>query len=86
VSEWVDATGAWSDVGLADQQRIRAVRIAIVTRGQFEREPVGPDSLVLWNAGQPNERSRMLTTDERHYRYKVLRVVVPLVNVIWAAS
>jgi type IV pilus assembly protein PilW len=87
VSQWVDATGPdWSDVSPANQQRIRAVRIAIVTRGQFEREPVAPETLVLWDAGKPTELARALTTDERHYRYKVLRVVVPLVNVIWADS
>jgi type IV pilus assembly protein PilW len=85
VSEWVDATGAdWTDVSAANQARIKAVRLAIVTRGQREREAVSPAALVLWDAGQPTERTRALSSDEQLYRYKVLRVVVPLVNVIWA--
>jgi type IV pilus assembly protein PilW len=85
VSEWVDATGAdWTDVSVANQGRIKAVRLAIVTRGHREREAVSPPALVLWDAGQPTERAHALSADEQLYRYKVLRVVVPLVNVIWA--
>lgn len=92
VNEWVDATAAsgWAAPSAADVARIKAVRIAIVTRGNFERDPEDPDNLVsptplvLWDAGQPTELSIPLTDDERRFRYKVLRVVVPLINVIWA--
>jgi type IV pilus assembly protein PilW len=91
VNQWVDATGGtWAAPTAADLLRIKAVRIAIVTRGNWERDPenpgnlVSPASLVLWDAGQASELSIPLTNDERRYRYKVLRVVVPLINVIWA--
>jgi type IV pilus assembly protein PilW len=84
VSEWVDATGGWSDVSVANQGRIRAVRLAIVTRGQRERETVSPAELVLWDAGEATQRTHALTEEEQLYRYKVLRVIVPLVNLIWA--
>jgi hypothetical protein len=39
---------------------------------------------VLWDAGLPSEKSRVLNAAERRYRYQVLTVVVPLINVIWA--
>jgi len=84
VDTWVDATGGWDAPGAADQRRIKAVRIAIVTRGNLEREMVSPATLVLWDPGGPDERTIALTDDQRYYRYKVLTVVVPVVNMIWA--
>lgn len=91
VNEWVDATGAtWGNPTAANIARIKAVRIAIVTRGNFERDPedpdnlVSPDTLVLWDEGLATELSIPLTDDERRFRYKVVRTVVPLINVIWA--
>ena len=84
VNEWVDATGAWADPSPADQRRIKAIRLAVVTRGNLEREMVSPDTLVLWDRGGPNERTVALTDDQRYYRYKVLNVVVPVINMIWA--
>lgn len=85
VNEWVDATGGtWAAPTIANLRRIKAVRLAIVTRGNLEREMVSPATLVLWDAGQPTERSIALSDDQRRYRYKVLTVVVPLINVIWA--
>jgi len=85
VNEWVDATGAtWGAPTALNQRRIKAVRLAIVTRGNLEREMVSPDTLVLWDAGLATERTIALDDDQRRYRYKVLTVVVPLINVIWA--
>lgn len=89
VNEWVDATGApWAAPGTADVARIKAVRVAIVTRSD-NREPemVSPAQLVLWDdtPDDPDNATTMpLANDERRYRYSVLRVVIPLVNVIWA--
>jgi len=93
VDQWVDATGAtWAAPDAADQARIKAVRVAIVTRGDnLERELVSPEELVLWNDGpdvdadgDADPATMPLAGDERRYRYSVLRVVIPLVNVIWA--
>jgi type IV pilus assembly protein PilW len=89
VNEWVDATGVpWAAPGAADVGRIKAVRLAIITRSD-NREPemVSPARLVLWDdtPEDPDDATIMpLGDDERRYRYSVLRVVVPLVNVIWA--
>ena len=86
VDTWVDATSAtgWDAPSAADQRRIKAVRIAIVTRGNLEREMVSPDTLVLWDPGGAGERTITLTDDQRYYRYKVLTVIVPVINMIWA--
>ncbi len=85
VDTWVDATGGWAAPDAADQRRIKAVRIAIVTRGNLEREMVSPDTLVIWDASvSGTQRTKALTDDERFYRYKVQTVVVPIINMIWA--
>jgi type IV pilus assembly protein PilW len=91
VDQWVNATGGtWANPSAANMARIKVVRIAIVTRGNFERDPedptnlVSPTPLVLWDDGPAAQRNIPLTDDERRFRYKVLRVVVPLINVIWA--
>jgi type IV pilus assembly protein PilW len=85
VNQWVDATGGWAGVpAVANVARIKAVRISIITRGQLENSAVTPASVVLWDAGLPSERTRAFNAAERRYRYQVLTVVVPLINVIWA--
>jgi type IV pilus assembly protein PilW len=85
VSEWVDATGGtWAAPTAANVARIKALRIALVTRGYREPRMVSPASLVLWDAGEPTEVTRALSDPERRHRYKVLTAVVPLINVIWA--
>lgn len=90
VNEWVDATGpTWAAPTDANQRRIKAVRLAIVTRGNLEREEVSPDELVLWDDDPETDdaatqRTIALDEDQRRYRYKVLTVIVPLINVIWA--
>ncbi len=86
VNEWVPATagGPWAAPTALNLRRIKAVRLAIVTRGNLEREIVSPDTLVLWDEGLPSDQSIALNNDQRRYRYKVLTVVVPLINVIWA--
>ena len=84
VNAWVDATGGWAAPTAADQLRIKAVRMSIVTRGNLERTVVSPATLVLWDAGLASERSIALAGNQRFYRYKVLTVIVPLINVIWS--
>ncbi len=85
VDQWVDATGGtWANPTAANIARIKAVRMVIVTRGNREPVMVSPAQLVLWDEGEPTELARDLSDEERRYRYKVLTVVVPLINVIWA--
>ncbi|MFO1504347.1 MAG: PilW family protein [Steroidobacteraceae bacterium] len=86
VNAWVDATGAWAGVpSAANLARIKAVRISIVTRGERDNTspvPPTPAAVPLWTT--PAVRNHVFTAAERRYRYQVLTVVVPLINVIWA--
>jgi type IV pilus assembly protein PilW len=85
VNAWVDATGGtWAVPTEADQRRIKAIRVAIVARGNLEGGAVTPGPLVLWDAGLPSQRVRALSAAEQRYRYQVLTVVIPLINTIWA--
>lgn len=88
VNDWVDATGAdWAAPTLANQARIKAVRISIVARANRDGTDLAPASLVLWDDdGTDNDRVRALSADERRFRYQVLTVVVPLINTIWAGA
>ena len=86
VDTWTDATGGWAAPSAANSLRIKAVRMAIVTRGNLEREIVSPANLVIWDDTLSGTALTMpLTADQRRYRYRVVTVVVPLINVIWAA-
>ena len=89
ITEWVDATGAtWIKPSNDDFKRVKAIRIALVARGEYDAALVSPEKLVLWKdppTGQVLTESKLektLSTEERHYRYQVLSTVVPLVNVI----
>lgn len=88
VDSWVDATGGlWAAPDFTDQRRIKAVRIAIIARGARQGAAVSPDKLTLWEEDPVMGTAaveRALNADERRFRYQVLHVVVPLVNIIWA--
>jgi hypothetical protein len=68
--------------------RIKAVRVSIVSRGNLEPQntfPTCPASVTLWDDGAPAlPRQRTFSGVECRYRYQVLTVVIPLINVIWA--
>lgn len=85
VTQWLPATGVWAfgAVDADEVQQIRALRIAIVARSpQYEKEIVTGDKVPLWEGGP----SRSFSEAERHYRYKVFETIIPLRNIIWAAS
>jgi len=86
VSQWVDATGSWAaPIASADLLRIKAIRVALVARSsKYETTMVSPASLVLWDQGQTSQKTTALTDAQRHYRYKVFYLVIPLMNMVWA--
>lgn len=94
IARWCDATatskcGDWSNPSSIDIMRVRALRIAIVSRSiQYEKEMVSPANLTLWGVVNPaNEDAapvRALTDEQRHYRYKVYTTLVPIRNLIWS--
>lgn len=101
---WVNATagnpcdaGDWAAPSLADTQRIKAVRIAVVARsGLRERNIVTPactnasgvnNGPCAWTDTAANPAPLInLSADPnwQFYRYKVYQTIVPLRNVIWA--
>jgi type IV pilus assembly protein PilW len=91
VNQWVDATAAsgWDNPSAADQQRIKAVRVAIVARGAREGNQVAPASVLLWQDDPldvTTARVRAFTTAEQRFRYQALTSVVPLINAIWSGT
>lgn len=96
VDTWQAATGNWSASNLAAQplgadlmypwQQVRAIRIAIVSRSdKYEVDAVTAGPLTMFCAPPPCAISMPLTTDQTHYRYKVMETIVPLRNAIWNA-
>lgn len=93
VNEWVDATDGsiWEDPNQATYGRIKAARVSIVARANREGDEVAPAELVLWDddgdaATTADRRVLALDEEQRRFRYQVLTVVVPLINVIWTDS
>lgn len=91
VDTWQAATGTWSAANLPTQpaaawQQIQAVRIAIVTRSEkYETDVITPGPLGMFCSPAPCAVSMTLTSDQQHYRYKVLESIVPLRNALWNA-
>lgn len=78
VSSWVAPTGDWAADKLtaATISRLRAVRLAVVARNS-QREKSGetsPATLTLFS----DSTSISVTVPDRHYRYKVFDVTIPL--------
>lgn len=90
VDTWVDATAAsgWANPSQANQNRIKAIRIALVVRStQYEK----PESGACQTTTSTDDWSSWATFstenypgDWKCYRYKVFETVAPLRNTIWA--
>lgn len=95
VTSWQDATGIWDPVAMsvADRNRIKSVRIAVVARNNLlERDVVtqlcdgaadGPARLCVFGANL--DLSGTLGADWTNYRYRVYEVAVPLRNMLAAS-
>jgi type IV pilus assembly protein PilW len=93
VAEWRDATGAWATPNVANRNRIKAVRLAVVARNSLlEKEVVsqactgtatGPARVCAWGA-DVNLAGTDVGADWNRYRYRVYEVVVPLRNILAA--
>lgn len=97
VTNWVSATGSWATPSAANRQRIKAIRLAIVTRSaQPEKEDVSSTCTTaggtlnqgpcLWNdsAAQPAPAIDLSgNSDWRRYRYRVHSTVVVPRNLMW---
>lgn len=94
VSQWVEPTGTWdaSTMSAANISRIKAIRIAVVTRSSQLEKPdsslpgghVSPAMLTLWTKVNPGDDTPpVFNVPDQDYRYKVFTTIVPLKNVVW---
>ena len=100
VTAWVDPSGAtWAAPTVANRNRIKAIRIAIVARNA-KMEPTAvttacssltaaaPTGLCAWagSVASPAPAIDLSPGDANwaRYRYRVFETIVPLRNVIWA--
>lgn len=102
ITRWVDATGGWVTPSVADRNRIKAVRIAVVAQNsQIDKSVVttGCDQatftgLCAWQdvtiagVGSPAPDIDLSATisDWNKYRYRVFETIIPLRNMVWAKS
>lgn len=100
IDEWVNPTGAWATPSVANRARIKAVRVAIVTRNtQLEKEDVtqpcttadGTDNNgpCAWDDSPENidpapEIDLSADDNWQRYRYRVYETIIPLRNIVWA--
>jgi type IV pilus assembly protein PilW len=95
ITEWANATAAAPDLAL--RLRIRAVRIALITRNSaFEKDVVSyacdpaapkPNQTCIWT-GDPTPANVDLTglADWNHYRYTIFETIIPLRNMVWSSN
>ena len=100
VTAWVDASAPWDTPSVANRNRIKAVRVAIVARnGLREKTDVdgsvacssltaaNPTGLCAWagTVGSPApEIDLSADADWKRYRYRVYETIIPLRNMIWS--
>ena len=100
VTQWVNASGAiWAAPTVANRNRIKAVRIAVVARNaKIEPTTVtaacssttaaAPSGLCAWegSVASPAPVIDLSQGDPnwRRYRYRVFETIIPLRNMIWS--
>jgi len=99
VTQWVDASGAtWAAPTIANRNRIKAVRIAVVARNA-KIEPAAvtatcssltaatPTGLCAWAGSVASPAPAVNLSNDPNwarYRYRVFETIIPLRNVIWS--
>lgn len=105
VTAWVEPVGVWANTAttpsLANRNRIKAIRIAIVARnGLLEKDNVTeacssataakPTGLCAWDGAAAGSAAPAidLSADAnwRRYRYRVYETIIPIRNIIWSRS
>lgn len=99
VTQWVNASGGtWAAPSVADRNRIKDVRIAVVARnGLYEKDLVtnacttakgtvnnGPCAWDDTNFDAAPKIDLSNDPDWQHYRYRVFETIIPLRNMIWS--
>ncbi|MEQ1598930.1 MAG: PilW family protein [Methylotenera sp.] len=102
ITAWVDASAPWAAPSVANRNRIKAVRIAVVARnGLLEKEDVdgsvacssltaaNPTGVCAWEgtAGSPAPAIDLSAeANWQRYRYRVYETIIPLRNMIWSKN
>jgi type IV pilus assembly protein PilW len=104
VTRWVNASGATWGVAMtvADRNRIKAVRVAIVARNGLQEKAnvdgstvcssltsTGPTGICAW-AGTANSPAPVIDLSNdanwQKYRYRVYETIIPIRNMIWSKN
>ena len=99
ITQWVDAAaGGWDNPAVADRNRIKAIRVAVVARN-VKKEPTAvtaacssttsaaPTGLCAWEGSIASPAPTIdlsNDTDWQRYRYRVFETIIPLRNMIWS--
>jgi type IV pilus assembly protein PilW len=95
VNQWVSPTGIWAAAAgatpttptVANRNRIKAIRIAVVVRnGLLEKGVVTTAAPVAWAplGASPAPLINLTNTpDWNRYRYRVFETIIPLRNMLW---
>lgn len=99
VTQWVNATGGtWAAPTVANRNRIKAIRIAVVARNAkmeggnvttacSSTTAAAPTGLCAWEGSVASPAPAInLSADAnwQRYRYRVFETIIPLRNVIWS--
>lgn len=101
IIQWVDASAApWNSapLAIADRNRIKAIRVAVVARnGQYEKDVVStacsstttaaPTGVCAWEGTAASPAPTINLSNDAHwdhYRYRVFETIIPLRNMVWA--
>jgi type IV pilus assembly protein PilW len=85
ITQWVDAAGIWVTPTVTNRNRIRAIRLAVVSRnGLLEKTNVTPAAPISWAGGPAIDLSG--TANWQQYRYRVYETIIPLRNLTWSGQ
>ena len=87
ITLWVDPTGAWAAPSIADRNRIKAIRLAVVARNPKMEMANATSAVTAWTGSASSPAPAVdlsADTDWQRYRYRVFETIIPLRNMIWS--
>jgi type IV pilus assembly protein PilW len=87
IDQWLTPTGSLATLDNTEVERLRAVRIGLVTRSPQREKPLPPTYACAATDAPPQlfgEEAPVATQDDwQCYRYRVESITVPLRNLVW---
>jgi type IV pilus assembly protein PilW len=99
VDEWVDAVAPWNAPTVAQRNRIKAVRVAVVARNGLREKEIVTSSCTTAKGTQnngpcawddtdyeaaPKIDLSLVDADWQYYRYRAFETITPLRNMLWS--